>query len=146
MELVALLLLAFATVLAVSSMLRIAKAALQDDGLDNILAEDGDASRLGELAERKEMVMQLILSTELDHQTAKISDQDRELTIARLKRDAVQIMKQMDALAGDVEDAERAERELSAFLTQARAADGDRRWSAAARLRHGGTQPANEGT
>lgn len=146
MELVALLLLAFATVLALGSLQRIVRSATRNDGLDNILAEDGDAARLGELAERKEMIMQLILSTELDHQTEKISDQDRELTIARLKRDAVAVMKQMDKLAGDTVDTERAERELSAFLSHARAADGDRRWSAAARLRHGGNQPANEGT
>ena len=142
MELVTLLALAFALVLVGSSFVHIFRVATRPVAADTTLEEDQAAQWLGELAERREMVMQLILSTELDHQTAKISDEDRDKTLDRLKREAVFIMKQMDALAGEEVDVERAENDLDEFLARARAADGDRQWSAAARVRHGGVHPA----
>lgn len=141
MELVALLILAFAAVLTGGGLVQVFRGMLSREGLDANLAEDGDAARLGELAERKEMVTQLILSTELDLQTDKIAEADHAATIHRLKREAVVIMKEMDAIAGTEDDAERAQEALEAYLRTARATDGDRQWSAAARIRHGGKLP-----
>lgn len=146
MELAVLVVLAGAIALALGALVRIVAAARAPVHSDAQLAEDGDAARLGDLAERKEMVMQLILSTELDHQTHKISDEDRDKTLARLKREAVGLMKEMDTLAGDQVDTERADQELDAFLARSRAAGGDRQWSAAARLRHGGAHPTGDAT
>lgn len=142
MELVSFLIIAFAVAVILGSASGIARLAGNRGEADALLDEDVDAAALGDLAERKEMVMQLILSTELDHQTGKISDEDREKTVTRLKREAVAIMKRMDALGGTDEDVARAEQDLAGHIGTARAAAGDRRWSAAARLRHGGNAPS----
>lgn len=141
MELIALLLAAFTAVLVVASVSGIVRIVRASAATDVTLGDDVETQLLGELTERKEMVMQLIMSTELDHQTSKISDEDRDKTLGRLKREAVALMKQIDLLGGTDEDVRRASDELERFLDESRAAGGDRAWSAAARIRHGGVHP-----
>lgn len=141
MELVSLILLAAAIGVVAWAIGAAARVARASAAVDTTLEEDVDAFRLGELAERREMVMQLILSTELDHQTGKISDEDRDRTLARYKREAVVLMKEIDALGGEPEDLAAADQALEARLAEARAVAGDRLWSTAAKLRHGGQHP-----
>ena len=144
MELVALVILALAVALVFTAASGIVSIARTDPRAFGTLAEDDDATELGNLAERKEMVMQLMLSTQLDRQTDKISDDDFDKTMARLKREAVAVMKRMDELGGEVDDIERANEELAGFVAQAKSAEVDGQWSPAARVRHGGAR-AGEG-
>ncbi|MFT6399914.1 MAG: hypothetical protein ACJAYU_004684 [Bradymonadia bacterium] len=141
MEFVALLMLAFAGLTVIASFGRLLVVAKRGPASDRSLAEDADASRLGELAERKEMVMQLILSTQLDLDTNKISDEDHAKTHLKLTKDAVAIMKEMEALGGTDEDLSAVDSDLDEHLAALRVTDTERAWSAAARLRHGGQAP-----
>lgn len=143
MELVSLLVIAFAIAVVASSIAAIGRRAAASEP-DTSLDEDGDTFLLGTLAERKEMVMQLILSAELDHDMGKISDDDRDRTITRLKREAVEIMKRMDDLRGSDEDVAQASQDLQRFLERDRD-EAARKWSAAARLRHGGVPRSEAG-
>jgi hypothetical protein len=141
MDLVALLLLTLAGVIALGCGRAIVAAARRPPASDRSLAQDADASRLGELAERKEMIMQLILSTQLDLATGKISKGDYEKTYFLLRRDAGTIVREMESLGGSDEDLKRVDADLEDHLEALRTGGGTRDWSAAARLRHGGQVP-----
>lgn len=141
MDLVALIFLALAGVVSLAAFRRIVDVARSSPATDRPLAEDADASRLGELAERKEMIMQLLLSTQLDLETGKISEEDHAKTCLSLRRDAAAVLKDMAALGGNEEDLERVDADLEAHLAALRTDEAARGWSAAARLRHGGQVP-----
>ena len=105
---------------------------------DSTLEDDSDLVSLGILAERKEMILQLITSTNLDHATSKISTEDRDRTLAQLKREGVGILRDIDALGGEPADLEAVDR---ALLELGEAGDGVNApsvadWSLAARIRH----------
>lgn len=87
------------------------------DSPDLTLREDAATTAHGELAERKQMLLQLMDSTQLDYETDKISEEDRDRTLRALKREAVVVMKQMQELGGSEQDIERAERELDAHVS-----------------------------
>lgn len=146
MEFVALLILAFAVLAAIGAITRLFAVAKIAPASDRSLAEDADASRLGELAERREMVMQLILSTQLDLETTKISEEDHAKTYLKLRRDAVSIMKEMEALGGTEDDLSAVDSDLDEHLAALRVENTERAWSAAARLRHGGNEPGANAT
>lgn len=145
MDVVALLLIALAVIMAVRATVRIAIALGQRGTPDELLGTDIDARRLDELAVRKAALVAAIRTTELDFDTGKISSSDRDRTLRRLEAEAVAVMKSMDALRGAEVDRDEAEREIAAFLEQRGAsATADEAWSAAARLRHGGRAPHAE--
>lgn len=141
MDLVALIFFALAGVISVGAFRRMVEVARSSPATDRPLAEDADASRLGELAERKEMIMQLILSTQLDLETGKISEEDHAKTYLSLRRDAAGIIKEMASLGGSEDDLERVDTDLQAHLAALRSDAESEGWSAAARLRHGGRVP-----
>lgn len=141
MDLIALILLAVSGVIGLGCAHALLSVARRAPATDRSLAEDADASRLGELAERKEMIMQLILSTQLDLATGKISEQDHAKTYLSLRRDAARIVKEMEDLGGSEEDLQRVDADLEFHLAALRADGSNRHWSAAARLRHGGEAP-----
>ncbi len=145
MDLLPLAILAAAVVLFVAASSRLARLLGETGEPDITLDEDADATALGELAERKQMVMALMLSTRLDFEMEKIGEDDRDRTLGRLKSEAVAIMKRMDELGGTDADRQRAEQELDAFVESALGPDATRDWSAAARLRHGGNETAGVG-
>jgi hypothetical protein len=86
------------------------------DAPDLTLREDAATTAHGELAERKQMLLQLMDSTQLDFETDKISEEDRDRTLRALKREAVVVMKKMQELGGTEQDMERADRELDAYV------------------------------
>jgi hypothetical protein len=141
MDLVALVLFAGCGVIGLGCAHALVRVARRSPAGDRSLAEDADASRLGELAERKEMVMQLILSTQLDLATGKISEEDHAKTYLSLRNDAGRIVKEMEALGGTEEDLAEVDADLEAHLEALRSDGANREWSAAARLRHGGQAP-----
>lgn len=144
LPLIALALAGLLIVFAAAAIFRIA-ARREASAVD--VEEDRDAVRLRELAERKQMVIQLIQSTRLDFETGKITEADRDLTLKRLERQAVRLMKEMDELAGTEEDLARVNDELDAFIEASRGRRDDaENWSAAARMRHGGQAPAAKAT
>lgn len=145
METLPLIALALAGLLIIFAASAIFRIAAKRDASAVDIEEDRDAVRLRELAERKQMVLQLIQSTKLDFETGKITNSDRDQTLKRLERQAVRLMKAMDELEGTEEDLARADRELDAFLSASRGKrDEAERWSQAARLRHGGKPRASE--
>ena len=81
---------------------------------DVTLREDEVTLELGQLAERKEMLMQLIQSTEFDFAAGKITDDARDATLKKLKREAVTVMKRMESIGGSAADVEAATSLLAA--------------------------------
>ena len=81
---------------------------------DVTLREDEVTLELGQLAERKEMLMQLIQSTEFDFAAGKITDDARDATLKKLKREAVTVMKRMESIGGSAADVEAASSLLAA--------------------------------
>jgi hypothetical protein len=63
------------------------------------LLED-EVRQVEALAAKKTVLLQSLRELEFDHQTAKISDEDYEKFRARYERQAVAIMKQLDAIHG----------------------------------------------
>ena len=62
--------------------------------------DEGEDARVAELESRKEAKYREIRDTELDHAAGKLSDQDFRRQDAELRRDAVEILKQLDEAKG----------------------------------------------
>jgi hypothetical protein len=58
----------------------------------------GEDPRVADLESRKEAKYREIRDTELDHAAGKLSDDDYKRQDAELRRDAVEILKQLDVL------------------------------------------------
>lgn len=97
---------------------------------DVTLREDAAAMELGELAERKEMLLQLIQSTEFDHKAGKITEDARDGSLRRLKREAVNVMKRMDEIGGTDDDLQAADALLEAQRASSLALDASAREAA----------------
>jgi hypothetical protein len=59
-------------------------------------AEGGEDPRIADLESRKEAKYREIRDTQLDHAAGKLSDEDFRRQDAELRRDAVEILKQLD--------------------------------------------------
>jgi uncharacterized membrane protein len=68
----------------------------------------GEDPRVADLQSRKEAKYREIRDTELDHAAGKLSDEDYQRQDAELRRDAVEILKQLDAAQGETEAGGRA--------------------------------------
>jgi hypothetical protein len=67
--------------------------------------EDGRQDpRIADLESRKEAKYREIRDTELDHAAGKLSDEDFRLQDAELRRDAVEILKQLDERRAEERD------------------------------------------
>ncbi len=64
-------------------------------------AGGGEDPRVADLESRKEAKYREIRDTELDHAAGKLSDEDFRRQDAELRRDAVRILKQLDAAKGE---------------------------------------------
>ncbi len=62
---------------------------------------EGEDSRIAELEARKQAKYREIRDTELDHAAGKLSDADFRRQDAELRRDAIQILRELDELRGD---------------------------------------------
>ena len=73
-------------------------------------AEDGGGEdpRVADLESRKEAKYREIRDTELDHAAGKLSVEDYKRQDAELRRDAVEILKQLDTAKGETEAGGRA--------------------------------------
>jgi hypothetical protein len=63
--------------------------------------DGGEDARVAELESRKEAKYREIRDTELDHAAGKLSDEDYRRQDAELRRDAVEILKQLDEVKGE---------------------------------------------
>lgn len=140
MTVLVLILLATAVWIAGYALSNIAKAWGEDAALDRTTDEDEVLQEVQELLNRKTMLMQLIQNTTDDQEMGRIEDAEAQTLIRRYRREAVRVMKQLDALQGEPEDLERAEKlfETRAQEAAQRIAAGEEQWSAAAMRRHGG--------
>jgi flagellar biosynthesis/type III secretory pathway M-ring protein FliF/YscJ len=62
---------------------------------------EGEDSRIAELEARKQAKYREIRDTELDHAAGKLSDADFPRQDAELRRDAIQILRELDELRED---------------------------------------------
>ena len=140
MTVLVLILLASAVWIAGYAVSNIAKAWGTDTALDRTTDEDEVLQEVQELLNRKTMLMQLIQHTTDDQEMGRIEDAEAQTLIRRYRREAVRVMKQLDALQGEPEDLQRATElfEARARETAQRIAAGEEQWSAAAMRRHGG--------
>lgn len=138
MELVPLVLLAVAVAIVSVAAARLVRLGATR-GADASLAEDPDAALLGRLAERREIIMQLMLSTTLDFEMGKITADDRDKTLERLKREGVAVAKRMQSLAGSDDDLAAVDRDLKSAALET---DANEAWSPVALARHGGAAPS----
>jgi hypothetical protein len=125
MDLVPLSLLALGVIVFALGLVGVGRQMKRAGTADVTLREDADTVKHGVLAERKEMLMTLIASTELDLATGKITEDVCERTLRGLKREAVTVIKQMEALGGDETDLEFAEAALVDAERVAPSANGD---------------------
>lgn len=146
MTILVLVLLVSAVWVAGYSLSRIAYAWGNDPALDRYTDEDETLLEVQELLNRKSMLMQLIRHTTLDQEMGRIDEKDAGVLIRRYRREAVRVMKNLDALQGEPEDIERATEifEMRADQTAQRIAAGEEEWSQAALRRHGGLAPGQE--
>jgi hypothetical protein len=63
--------------------------------------EGGEDPRIADLESRKEAKYREIRDTELDHAAGKLSDEDFRRQDAELRREAVEILNQLDEAKGD---------------------------------------------
>jgi len=64
-------------------------------------SEGGEDPRIADLESRKEAKYREIRDTELDHAAGKLSDEDFRRQDAELRREAVEILNQLDEAKGD---------------------------------------------
>lgn len=140
MTVLVLILLVCAVWIAGYALRNIAKAWGDDTALDRYTDEDEVLQEVQELLNRKMMLMQLIQHTTDDKEMERIEHAHADKLIRRYRREAVRVMKQLDALQGEPEDIDRATAlfEQRAHATAKRIAAGEEKWSAAAMRRHGG--------
>jgi hypothetical protein len=145
MDVIALVLIGLGVAAAITATVRIAATLAARNTPDELLGTDVEARRLDDLAVRKTALVAAIRTTELDFETGKVSQTDRDRTLRRLENEAVVVMKTMDDIRGAEVDRDAAEHEIAEFLERRLgAATGDEAWSAAARMRHGGRLPSTE--
>lgn len=146
MTVLVLILLATAVWIAGYAVSNIAKAWGDDTALDRYTDEDEVLQEVQELLNRKTMLMQLIQHTTDDQEMGRIESAEANVLIRRYRREAVRVMKQLDALQGEPEDIERAIAIFDARAqdTAERIAAGEEQWSAAAMRRHGGLATRQE--
>lgn len=142
MDLLMLLLLVFYGAVVVGALLAISRLVAAGAAADVPVEEDHDRVRLRELTSRKLILMDQLRGVELDRQTGKIAGEEAARMRRVLEREAVGIMKELEALRGAACDQERAEAELRAWIAEHGPDDEEAAWSPAARLRHGGHAPA----
>lgn len=118
MDVLPLTLLALSTAAVAVALVQAVRLLLRVGAPDTTLEQDAAAAQHGELAERKEMLMQLIESTRLDLETRKIGQEEHDRTMRSLKREAVAVLKEMEALGGTDSDIERAREALDATVAQ----------------------------
>lgn len=118
MDVLPLTLLALSTAAVAVALVQAVRLLLRVGAPDTTLEQDAAAAQHGELAERKEMLMQLIESTRLDLETSKIGQEEHDRTMRSLKREAVAVLKEMEALGGTDSDIERAREALDATVAQ----------------------------
>jgi hypothetical protein len=106
---------------------------------DPTLTEDADMARLDDLVARKQAILRSIRSAELDLATEKIANEEYERIRSRLERDAVRVLRELERVRGT--DSDLAHAEEAVRRSVAAIEDDTSEWSAAARLRHGGTLP-----
>lgn len=148
MTILALILFAVTIWIAGQAVVNIARAWGEDPTLDRTVDEDAVLRDVRELLSRKTMIMQLIQSTELDREMGRIDDADANTLIQRYRREAVRVMRDLDALQGEPEDIARATELFDARAEAAaeRISAGEDAWSPVAARRHGQLQPKREGT
>lgn len=146
MTILVLVLLISAVWVAGYALSRIAYAWSNDPALDRYTDEDETLLEVQELLNRKSMLMQLIRHTELDQEMGRIDEDTAGVLVRRYRREAVRVMKNLDALQGEPEDIQRATQlfEARAQETAQRIAAGEEEWSPAAMRRHGGLAPGQE--
>jgi hypothetical protein len=108
-------------------------------GSNRTVDEDADAVLLDRLVERRETLVQLLVSTRLDREMGKIAPEDHERTAERLKKELVAVMKRVESLGGT--DADMAT--VDSLLDTVAVPEGPsaEAWSPAALARHGGQRP-----
>ena len=148
MTVVALLIFAVALFVAGRAVVGIARAWAADGTLDSSLEEDMAMRDVRELLSRKTMLMQLIQQTENDLAVERIERGDAERVIQRYRREAVQVMRRLDALQGTAEDIARAREMIEERRDQAfaRYQAGETAWSSVAARRHGALASKSQGT
>ncbi|MCB0097099.1 MAG: zinc ribbon domain-containing protein [Caldilineaceae bacterium] len=87
-----------------------------------VMVDDLDESRLAELVQRKDAVLQSIKELEFDLHTSKISQADFQLLNTRLRHQAIGLMRQIDKVAPEVTELEEA---LEKEIMKLRRVDGD---------------------
>ena len=143
MNVLTLTLIGLAVVLVVRSAAAMLNALRAGPELDRPVDEDDASLRLRELIQRRQMLLSLIQATRLDEATDKLAADEAQRIISRYEREAIRIMRELDALRGDEADRQRAEDELDRLARETVAGDDQAWvWSEAARARHGGSAPA----
>lgn len=134
--------LALAAAVVVRSLATAVQVLRRDPGVDTTVREDREAFEFQELLVRKRSLIAAIRGAELDCDTGKIAEADRDRVIARLEREAAVVMRKLDELSGSDEDIAAAAAQIDAAMLQARDRVGetDENWSPIARARHGQTQ------
>lgn len=87
-----------------------------------VMVDDLDESRLADLVQRKDAVLQSIKELEFDLHTSKISEVDFQLLNTRLRHQAIGLMRQIDKVAPEMTALEEA---LEQEILQLRRVDGD---------------------
>ncbi|MEZ4663119.1 MAG: zinc ribbon domain-containing protein [Caldilineaceae bacterium] len=87
-----------------------------------VMVDDLDESRLADLIQRKDAVLQSIKELEFDLHTRKISDADFQLLNTRLRHQAIGLMRQIDKVAPEMTELEEA---LEKEILQLRRVDGE---------------------
>lgn len=147
MTVVALILFAVAIFVAGRSVVAIASAWTSDESFDSTLVEDAATREVRELLSRKNMLLQLIKQTENDLDVDRIEQEEADRLIQRYRREAVQVLRRLDALQGTAEDIAFAREQIEARrdLAFARYQSGEGAWSSVAARRHANKSVAEEG-
>lgn len=138
MELAPLFLFVAAALLMIFQGRRIADLLREIGEPDTSIDEDRHLAHLAELVARKDTLLRLIRSTELDFEMTKISAADRDKTIARIKPELVLILQEIDAHGGLEQDRATADELLKSRLEHLKSSSEADAWSPAALARHGG--------
>lgn len=146
MTIVALVLFAVAIWVGSQAIVAIASAWRGGPAFDRTLDEDAALRDVRELLSRKTMLVQLIRSTELDQDMGRIDAGDAARLVNRYQREAVRVMRDLDALQGQPEDIERATALFEERSQRAaeRIEAGENAWSSVAARRHATMKPSEE--